>query len=122
MSLQCSYCGCSLVGDYSKCGSCGAPVQNAAAAIPDYRSCPYCSRKLLALASPTCSYCGRRLPEDYIEAREADLRRIAEVNSADAVVEANRKLGEIIRHSARQGTEESLLDILNAGNLTDLLS
>lgn len=121
MAFHCSYCGCSL-GESSKCESCGAPVQSDAATVRDYRSCPYCLRKLLALASPSCSYCGRRLPEDYIEAREADLKRIAEVNSGGADLEANRKLGELIRHSAGQGREESLLDILNAGNLTDLLS
>ncbi|MEK6300999.1 MAG: hypothetical protein AABO41_09785 [Acidobacteriota bacterium] len=61
------------------------------------------------------------MPEDYIEAREADLKRIAEVSSGgDPGV--NRKVDELIRHSVRQGREESLLDILTAGNFTDLLS
>lgn len=122
MSLQCSYCGSLLEHGASRCESCGAPAQNDALASRDFRSCPYCRRKLLALASPCCSYCGLRLPEDYIEAREADLKRIAEVNSGEEKSGVDRKLGELIRHSAGQGREESLLDILNVGNLTDLLS
>jgi hypothetical protein len=49
------------------------------------------------LASPSCSYCGRRLPEDYIEAREADLKRIADLDSGDNDAAANQKLGELLR-------------------------
>ena len=120
MTSNCSYCGCSFEGA-SKCESCGAPTQQDAAAGKDFRSCPYCARRLLALASPSCSYCGRRLPEDYIEAREADLKRIAAVSSGSDDPEANRKVGELIRHNAREGREESLLDILTARNFTDLL-
>lgn len=93
-----------------------------AVGAPDFRSCPYCRRRLLALASPCCSYCGRRLPEDYIEAREADLRRIAEIRSDDPDTGVNRKLGELIRHSAGKSGEESLADILKLTKLTDLLS
>jgi hypothetical protein len=93
-----------------------------AAVPPDFRSCPYCRRKLLALASPCCSYCGRRLPEEYIEAREADLKRIAELRSGDGDTGVNRKLGELIRHNSEQGGEESLADILKLANLSDLLS
>jgi hypothetical protein len=62
------------------------------------------------------------LPEDYIEAREADLRRIAEIRSDIADTDVNRKVDELIRHSARESREDSLLDILNISNLTDLLS
>jgi hypothetical protein len=62
------------------------------------------------------------LPQDYIEAREADLRRIAEIRSDSADKDVNRKVGELIRHSASEGREDSLLDILNIGSLTDLLS
>ena len=121
MSLICSYCGGSLEGGASKCESCGAPAQNDGLAVRDYRLCPYCRRRLLALASPSCNYCGRRLPEEYIEAREADLKRIAEI-SGGGEQGLNRKVGELIRDSVRQGREESLLDILTAGNYTDLLS
>lgn len=64
------------------------------------------------MASPSCSYCGRRLPEDYIKAREADLKRIADIRSGDSDTSINLKVGELIRHSAGQGEEESLLDIL----------
>ena len=93
-----------------------------AAGAPDFRWCPYCRRRLLALASPYCSYCGRRLPEDYIEARDADLKRIAEITSDASDTGVNRKLGELIRHSAGQSGEESLADILKLTKLTDLLS
>ena len=119
MSLTCGYCGSSLEDGSSKCEGCGAPISRDSESPTDFRSCPYCRRKLLALASPSCSYCGRRLPEDYIKAREADLRRIAEITSGDGGANVNQKVGELIRHSARHSGEESLLDILN---LTDLLS
>ena len=61
------------------------------------------------------------MPKDYIEAREADLRRIAEIRSDNVHTEVNGKVGELIRQSVREGRENSLLDILNIGNLTDLL-
>jgi len=119
MSLTCSYCGSSLETGSSKCEGCGAPVSPDSESSPDFRSCPYCRRRLLALASPSCSYCGRRLPEDYIKAREADLKRIAEFNSNDSGASVTHRVGELIRHAQDSGGQESLLDILN---LTDLLS
>ena len=122
MSSSCSYCGGLLEDGASRCDSCGAPLAGEAANASDYRSCPFCRRKLLALASPSCSYCGRRLPKDYIEAREADLRRIAEIRSDNTDKDVNGKVGELIRQSLREGREDSLLDILNIGNITDLLS
>lgn len=122
MSSNCTYCGSLLEDGASRCESCGAPLARDGASAPDYRSCPFCLRKLLALASPSCSYCGRRLPQDYIEVREADLRRIAEIRSDSGDKDVNRKVGELIRHSASEGREDSLLDILNIGSLTDLLS
>lgn len=74
------------------------------------------------MASPACSYCGRRLPEDYIKAREADLKRIADIRSGDTDTDADLKVGELIRHSAGHANEDSLLDILKIRDLTDLLS
>ena len=119
MASTCGYCGSSLDDGAARCESCGAPVSRDGASEPDFRSCPYCRRKLLALASPACSYCGKRLPGDYIKAREADLRRIVEIRSEDGASRANQKMDELIRQSARQSRERSLLDDLN---LTDLLS
>jgi DNA-directed RNA polymerase subunit RPC12/RpoP len=112
MASTCSYCGSSLEDGASKCDSCGAPITRDASSAPDFRRCPYCRRKLLALASPACSYCGRRLPEDYIKAREADLRRIAEIAGEDVASGATEKMDELIRQSVRQTREESLLDDL----------
>jgi DNA-directed RNA polymerase subunit RPC12/RpoP len=77
-SDRCQYCQGAIDSLAMKCSNCGAPVTDAGGP-PDYRYCPYCGRKLLALASPACSYCGQRLPEDYLEARGADLRRLREV-------------------------------------------
>lgn len=74
------------------------------------------------MASPSCSYCGRRLPEDYIKAREADLKRIADIRSGDSDTGVNLKVGELIRHSAGNANEDSILDILKIRDLTDLLS
>lgn len=122
MTSNCGYCGCLFEDGASKCESCGAPISTGATNPPDYRSCPYCRRKLLALASPSCSYCGRRLPEDYIKAREADLKRIADIRSGDGDTAANQKLGELIRHNAVQSNDDSFLDILKIRDLTDLLS
>lgn len=119
MASTCGYCGSSLEDGASRCESCGAPATRDGASAPDFRSCPYCRRKLLALASPACSYCGRRLPEDYIKAREADLRRIAEIGEDDGAGGTNQKLDELIRQSARQNREGSILEGLN---LRDLLS
>lgn len=78
MTPDCDYCGAAMAEGPPACKRCGAPR---AAAPPemDFRHCPFCKRKLLALASPACSYCGRRLPEEYIKAREADLRRITDI-------------------------------------------
>ncbi|MFY9611895.1 MAG: hypothetical protein WAU45_25185 [Blastocatellia bacterium] len=74
------------------------------------------------MASPSCSYCGRRLPEDYIKAREADLKRIADIRSGSDDTDGKLKVGELIRHSAGHSKDESLLDILKIKDLTDLLS
>jgi hypothetical protein len=76
----------------------------------------------LALASPSCNYCGRRLPQDYIDAREADLKRITEIRASSSEKPNELKVSDLILQTAREGREESLLDILNAGNVSDLLS
>jgi hypothetical protein len=62
-----------------KCDNCGAPVT---ASSKDLSYCPHCNRKLLALASPACSYCGKWLPEKYLHAREGVLRRITDIRKS----------------------------------------
>ena len=104
-----------------KCESCGAPID---LAVTDFRSCPYCRRRLLALASPACNYCGRRLPEKFIKARESDLRRIkerTEIRDDDAV---GVRVDELIRRTAGSGERRSdtLMDMLDIGDFTDLFS
>lgn len=83
MALTCNYCESACAEGATKCASCGAPV-GAGAPPPDYRFCPFCKRRLLALGSPACNYCGRALPESYLKAREAQLRRIGEASAGSS--------------------------------------
>lgn len=125
MALTCDYC-LSLREESSvKCKSCGAPILPSEANTPDYRRCPYCRRRLLALASPACNYCGRRLPEDYIVAREADLRRMGDLKEENENEQAGGKIDELIRLNAtrdrnRQSSIFSLLDLSDITDITDL--
>lgn len=122
MNVTCEYCKSACESGAIKCRNCGAPLSGEAPATSDYRSCPYCRRKLLALGSPACNYCGRRLPDDYINAREADLRRIGEIEEGDKKGGINAGVDEAIRQAARskKGESSSLADLLNIKNLTDL--
>ncbi|MFL6337048.1 MAG: double zinc ribbon domain-containing protein [Pyrinomonadaceae bacterium] len=67
--MNCEYCQGLMEEGAAKCPNCGA------AAVPreatDFRFCPHCKRRLLALGSPACNYCGRALPADYVRARDA---------------------------------------------------
>ena len=78
MSSICDYCHSPNTDDATKCESCGAPVI-ADPIVTDFRHCPFCNRALLALGSPACNYCGRRLPESLLKARDADLSRINQI-------------------------------------------
>ena len=78
MPSICDYCHGANNDEATKCENCGAPI-TAATAAADFRHCPFCGRALLALGSPACSYCGRRLPESFLKARDADLHRIGEI-------------------------------------------
>lgn len=60
----------------AKCPNCGAAA--AAREAPDFRFCPHCRRRLLALGSPACNYCGRALPEEYLRAREALWQKVSQ--------------------------------------------
>ena len=82
--MNCDYCESLIADGVTKCVNCGAPVIRDSSSLADYRFCPVCHRKLLALGSPACSYCGRRLPDEYIRAREEDLKRITEVEGIES--------------------------------------
>ncbi|MFL6277132.1 MAG: hypothetical protein ACJ74G_18265 [Blastocatellia bacterium] len=64
---------------------------------------------LLALGSPACNYCGRRLPEDYIKAREADLHRLTELDNHAPDPQLSAKLDTILRRTTRRDNRESSL-------------
>lgn len=84
MPPTCEYCHASSREGATKCENCGAPL-NANGAPEDHRFCPFCKRRLLALGSPACNYCGRALPESYIKAREATLNRIDRARSREDI-------------------------------------
>jgi len=111
-----------MVEGEMKCANCGAPIVHDGSGLPDFRSCPTCHRKLLALASPACSYCGRRLPDEYIEARESDLKRITEVGGGEEKTELRRKVDELIRQTAghERGRSSSPLGPVDITSLIDL--
>ena len=85
--MNCDYCRGRVEAGATKCAACGAPL-DADAPPPDYRACPFCRRRLLALASPACNYCGRALPESYVEARSRLMDQIAEAGGDRAAREA----------------------------------
>lgn len=82
--MVCEYCRGTLGADSSKCQNCGAPTDMWRATGPDFRVCPHCTRRLISLGSPACNYCGRRLPDSYLQAREQTKRRIEEIESDSA--------------------------------------
>lgn len=120
--MTCEYCNSSIEQGEKNCASCGAPISGDQSALPDFRACPFCHRKLLALGSPACSYCGRRLPDDYIKARDEDLKRVTEVRQGAETNEVGRKVDELIRQTARTRGRSSALDLLDITSLTDLFS
>ena len=99
--MYCEYCSCSIGDAETHCPNCGAPSVRSDAVLPDFRTCPFCRRKLLALGSPACNYCGRRLPAEYIKAREADLKRMTEASERDKTDELGRKVDALIRQTSR---------------------
>ena len=121
--MTCEYCN-SLIGEGEmKCENCGAPIARDGSALPDFRSCPFCHRKLLALGSPACNYCGRRLPDEYIKAREADLRRISEVKEGEGTSELSRKVDEFFCETARRKRGgSSVLGLVDVSSLFDIFS
>lgn len=80
--MTCDYCHGALKDGATKCANCGAAVGERGAR--DFRFCPHCNRRLLALGSPACSYCGRALPEDFVKAREQMWQRVNDLSTGRA--------------------------------------
>ena len=74
-SMTCDYCQSVMEEDAAKCPNCGAAA--GAREATDFRFCPHCKRRLLALGSPACNYCGRALPAEYVRAREALWQKVS---------------------------------------------
>jgi len=108
MALTCDYCHSVLEEGTTKCENCGASVGEMEAA--DFRFCPFCKRRLLALGSPACNYCGRALPEDFVKARESLRQRVSDVSEGHASEEEIRELEEESDDAMRRALR-SLLDL-----------
>src|SRR6266852_469692 len=122
MGSTCEYCSALMGEGETRCASCGAPVTRDSDST-DFRTCPFCHRRLLALGSPACNYCGRRLPEEYVKTREADLRRV-EVQGGSDTTETDRKVNRLICQTAgRQLMKQpSSSELIDTPSLIDLLS
>lgn len=104
MILKCDNCQASNGEGASECTNCGAPILATSAGdvstvAPDFRFCPHCNRRLLALGSPACNYCGRPLPEDFQKARSAMWERLQSVSEG-------RASDEEIEQLEREGDED----------------
>jgi len=88
--MNCDYCKGVLEEGATKCSNCGAAVGEREA--PDFRFCPHCKRRLLALGSPACNYCGRALPEEFVKAREQMWQRVNEVSAGHATEDEREAL------------------------------
>src|SRR5687768_7251228 len=87
-------------------------------------ACPYCRRKLLALASPACSFCGLHLPDHFITKRGAHLRRIMEVDDSSNNIKIKNKIDEVLRIAEKhdKSKKDSMLELVNWSELTNLFS
>jgi len=108
MALTCDYCHSVLEEGATKCENCGASLGEREAT--DYRFCPFCKRRLLALGSPACNYCGRALPEDFMKAREAMWQRVSDVSTGHASDEEIKELEKESDDAMRRALR-SLLDL-----------
>jgi hypothetical protein len=106
--LTCDYCNGTLEEGATKCGNCGAALAEKAA--PDFRFCPHCNKRLVALGSPACNYCGRALPADFQKAREAMWQRINDVSAGKASPEEIEELEKGSDDAMRRALK-SLLDL-----------
>ena len=113
MAATCDYCHSACAEDALKCGNCGAPVSGDRPAT-DYRVCPYCQRRLLALGSPACNYCGRHLPENYIRSHQATLQRIHDANASGRADADN--LGELEHEEHDDAFKRALRSLFSLGD------
>ncbi|HEV2862777.1 MAG TPA: hypothetical protein VGX48_17305 [Pyrinomonadaceae bacterium] len=101
--MKCEYCHGSCAEGATKCAACGAPLSEGEP--PDFRFCPFCKRRLLALGSPACNYCGRALPADFQKAREAMWRRVSDAGagrmSREELNELERSGDDALRRALR---------------------
>lgn len=104
--MTCDYCQGALKEGATKCTNCGATVGEREER--DIRFCPHCKRRLLALGSPACSYCGRALPEDFIKAREQMWQRVNDL-SAGRASEAEKEALENESDAAMRRALKALL-------------
>jgi DNA-directed RNA polymerase subunit RPC12/RpoP len=89
--MNCDYCNGVMGEGATKCANCGAAVASTRE-TRDFRFCPHCKRRLLALGSPACNYCGRALPEDYVRAREALWQKVSDAGAGKATPEELEEL------------------------------
>jgi hypothetical protein len=124
MNSICLYCKGLCEAGALKCKNCGAPTLSEDEVTVDVRACPYCRRKLLALASPACNFCGLRLPDHFITRREAHLRRIMEVEDSSHKQKIKNRIDEVLRIAERhdKSGKDSMLELVNWSELTDLFS
>jgi predicted amidophosphoribosyltransferase len=108
MSLTCDYCHSAIEEGARKCANCGASLGEREAT--DYRFCPFCKRRLLALGSPACNYCGRALPEDFVKTREALWQKVSDVSAGKASPEEIEELKKGSDDAMRRALK-SLLDL-----------
>ena len=108
MPNVCEYCHGGLEEGATKCRNCGAAA--APGEPPDFRFCPHCRRRLVALGSPACNYCGKALPENFLKAREAMWQRINDATSGRATPEELEEL-ENSGDDALRRALRSLLDL-----------
>jgi DNA-directed RNA polymerase subunit RPC12/RpoP len=116
MTVTCEYCRSANEVPRANCATCGAPLGEAAAIDP--HQCPYCKRRLLALGSPNCNYCGRRLPPDFIKANTSDLNRVKELSGRDNAVEISHIVDFLETANRKDKTTTNSI----ISDLTDLLS
>jgi DNA-directed RNA polymerase subunit RPC12/RpoP len=106
--LKCEYCHSAITEGATKCASCGASLDEREAT--DYRFCPHCKRRLLALGSPACNYCGRALPDDFVKAREALWQKVSDVGAGKASPEEIEELKKGSDDAMRRALK-SLIDL-----------
>ncbi|HEX7313402.1 MAG TPA: hypothetical protein VF297_05750 [Pyrinomonadaceae bacterium] len=106
--MNCEYCQSLIEAGAAKCSNCGAAT--GAREAPDFRYCPHCKRRLLALGSPACNYCGRALPADYVRARDALWQKLSDVRAGKATPEDLEEL-ERTNDDALKRALKALLDL-----------